>query len=172
MKFKKLAIFLPLIFTTSCGGDFSKFEERVGFDQEYSLSSDVITGIYVAHVPVTIETQECIYHQEEIEVTRTFKGSLSKGERIIIHGLTAQENYTIGSEHLLFLSIVDSPVENDPCIEKLYQNTRANLLWCCALTEDAQGVVLYDMVNSEVKSENYILSSEEIFIGLNSLENL
>ena len=164
---KKVYLFLILFAFLLCA--CNRAESRFDFEGTYQVSSDVVYGEVINIEEIDVNNGKYRLNVASIKIYESFKGHLKAGQVFQVVGIDAHENPVVKSLHLLFLDKFNSSKYPD-----LEQSENIKLskfryipVWCCAIenVNDPQ-LVMYDMLNSEVASKNYLVSASSIFSKL------
>ena len=160
-------ILLIGIFITvfGCTSD-SATPERLHLEWNYEYSSHILHAKLIESKTSISNNNKCSINFSVFEVLESFKGSAASGDLLQITGVSAHEVTAEGSEHLLML--IPFVAKDFPGYGECYNQKYSNFLsihnWCCSIdTRDERSLIVYDMINSEQKSDNYLLSTEPIF---------
>ncbi|WP_146216811.1 hypothetical protein [Glaciecola sp. KUL10] len=140
--------------------------ERLHLEWNYKYSSHVIHAKLIESKTSISNSNKCAVNFSVFEVLESFKGGVPSGNLLQITGVNAHEVTEEGSEHLLLLIpfVADDFPGYGECSNQKYSNFLSIHNWCCSIdTRNEHSLIVYDMINSEQKSENYLLPTEPIF---------
>ncbi len=148
------------------GCTFESSPERLDLEWNFEYSSHVLHARLVESKTSVTNNNKCSVDYSVFEVLEPFKGDVKRGELLNVTGINAHEIREKNSEHLLLL--IPFVAEDFPgygeCANQRYNSFLSIHSWCCSIdATNEHSLIVYDMINSEQKSENYLLPTEPIF---------
>ncbi len=177
-------LFLSLFFLTCCKNNISKsttsltdrqiidkVDSRVNLKWNYDYSSHVVYGKLIDNISAVKNSGTCKFNYSIVEALESFKGNIKKGQMFSVLGMSIHESGYEQSYQLLFLKDFELsyyPGFGDCNLEMFPANIAMIHNWCCSIEQSNKkpndiGLVMYDMINSEQKSDNYIVPAAPVF---------
>lgn len=154
------------ISTILAGCTFESSPERLDLEWNFEYSSHVLHARLVESKTSVTNDNRCNVDYSVFEVLEPFKGDVERGDLLNITGINAHETRELGSEHLLLLIpfVAEDFTGYGDCANQRYNSFFSIHNWCCSIdTTNEHSLVVYNMINSEQKSENYLLPTEPVF---------
>ncbi|MFT6530439.1 MAG: hypothetical protein ACJAZB_002105 [Psychrosphaera sp.] len=160
-----------LSFSTQANAD--ALESKLSLDWNYNYSSNVIHAKLIKNQVSVTNDGKCKVNYSTFEVIESFKGNIKKGTKFSSTGIGAHEVNAESSEQLLLLKpfVATEYPGYGECSNEEYSNFLSIHNWCCSIDNtNEHSLIMYDMLNSEQKSENYLYPSREVFNYLRQLK--
>jgi hypothetical protein len=157
----------------SCS-NLGRVEDRVSLKWNYEYSSDVIHAVLISNEVSETNSGACKVHYSTFEVIESFKGRFQKGDKFKASGIEAHEVTNEGSEQFLLLKpyVAKAYPGYGDCLNEDYSDYLVIHNWCCSIdTSGERSLIMYDMLNSEQASENYLVSTKAVFENLRQLNS-
>jgi len=148
--------------------EFIIIHGRINLLWNFRYSSDVVHGIVLSE-DIQLVGAKCAIPYSNIKVVESFKGSMQSGQIFKVIGIQVHEYDNVGSEHFLLLKpfvAMEYPGFGD-CKNMDLETYLVIHNWCCSIdVEKWRSLVIYDMLNSEQKGNNYFYPTAPVFIYL------
>jgi hypothetical protein len=160
------SIIVLLILSLIGCAEESEIVERLSLDWNYDYSSDVIHATLITNEVSQSNLGTCEVNYPTFKVIESFKGRYSAGDYFNAVGIGAHETQNESSQHLLLLNPFKAnefPGYGD-CLNETYSDYLVVHNWCCSIdVSEHSSLIMYDMLNSEMKGENYLYPTKPIF---------
>lgn|GEM_PF-5681922 len=158
-------VFLLLLTLVGCNKD-RKIVEKLSLDWNYDYSSEIIHATLIKNEVSYSNADACEVNYSVFEVIESFKGAYDIGDHFKATGILAHETHYEGSQHLLMLKPFKAnefPGYGN-CLNETYSDYLTVHNWCCSIdSSKPSSLIVYDMLNSETKGENYLYPTPPIF---------